>query len=285
MSNPNPRTRWLRREGGLAQRLVALRRGAYPTAKAFAEAVGWSQSVVSRFETGERAPSVDQVRTWVAACGGTEDQAKGLVQMLLAGGSIRSAWGEQLENGLATYQRSVTELIAEASFVAYFENVIVPGPLQTATYTRAALSTLLPDTPPAELDDSVVERMARWRMLYDTSRRWELLMDESVLYRWPHGLERAQMRSQIHAVGRALDLPHVQVGLIPLGQGLKLWPQTSFAIYEDVVIIELTGGENAHFGGVDTDVYLDHLRGLWGEAVTEPGAVIALLDRAAGALR
>lgn len=52
---------------GPALRALRLRAG-YEEGKQFAEASGFSRSQVSRFETGERVPSLRNLFRWLEAC-------------------------------------------------------------------------------------------------------------------------------------------------------------------------------------------------------------------------
>jgi hypothetical protein len=132
----NPRTKWLTRPDGLAERLRALREGAFPTAVAFADEIGWYPSKVSRFEKGRSWPSDDDIHAWVATCEAHPDIADELIA-LSKEGVLWSDWSSQMQDGLAGAQENVSHLIEDSTRIVYFEPVFVPGPLQTAGYTAA----------------------------------------------------------------------------------------------------------------------------------------------------
>lgn len=281
MNDVDPRSEWLQKPGGLAERLRTIRARAFPSGSALAQALGWSQSTVSRLESGSRPPRAEQVTEWVRACDGTQDEIDELISMIESGRLLWVDWKRHLRNGQAPAQRGVTDLIEASDRICYFETAVVAGPLQTASYTRALLAVLTPGGDPADLDAATTSRMARQQHLYDPSKRWELLMDESVLHRWPdNGSETTEMmRSQIDRIYAVVGMSNVRVGFLPLHERLSAWPQSAFAIYDDMAVVETAGGEVTHTGPV-ANTYVEEMGRLWSVAIEDAEGVRQLLGRA-----
>jgi hypothetical protein len=273
----NPRTEWLSKPGGLAVRLREMRVQAYPTATAFADTIGWAKSKVSRAETGSVLLKEPEIRRWVEVCGGAPATADELVELSQASQMLWSDWKSQLRDGLAAAQGNITSLIETADRIAYFETTVVPGPLQIPAYARALLGVLQPDKPADDIDAAVTARAARWQALFDPSKRWELLMDESVLIRWPGSAD--MMRLQLSHIRGLIGLPNARIGVIPLRTTLEVWPATPFAVYDQLVVVEKLKDEDTHVGPV-AEQYIEALGQLWGQAVEDPDGLNAMLDAA-----
>jgi hypothetical protein len=131
----------------------------------------------------------------------------------------------------------------------------------------------------------VTARMQRWEALYDTSKQWELLMDESVLRRWPGPDGAAVMRTQLDRIEWVVGARNVRLGVIPLERSLSVWPQNAFAVYDHLVLVETFAGENTYppdtKGAAEYQRWLDRL---WTEAVEDPDDLTAIIARAREAL-
>ena len=58
----------------LGRRLRGLRVGAFPSGTAFGQALGWSQSKVSKIENADVLISVDDLGRWLAETGASQDE-------------------------------------------------------------------------------------------------------------------------------------------------------------------------------------------------------------------
>lgn len=269
--------RWLNRPGGLASRMRAMRDAAGLSGKDIADRLGWAQSKVSRVESGQQKPSTEDVQAWAAACGGDGDE---LVQLLDEVNEAHQDWRQRMRRGQARVQADYTQLIAEATHIVYVDTVYVPGPLQTADYTRRVLTEMigLHDLVIDDVDAAVLQRQEQQRMLYDASKRFEFLVGEPVLRYLL--VPPAAMRAQLDRLQTVIGLPNVRFGVVPMGVELAVTPQHGFQMYDDVVMLETFQGERRH---VDDEVkpFLWALEGLWREAVTDDSARHLITEAAA----
>lgn len=119
-----------------------------------------SRPVIAKWETGERAPNLDDL----ASCE-TKLGTRGYLGRILTEWVSREVSPEWFE------WRGVVE---DATEVLNYENVVVPGLLQTPEYARAVLPS----------DDMVAQRLERQQIFEkEDSPAYEALIDESVLYR------------------------------------------------------------------------------------------------------
>lgn len=262
---------WLTAPDGLANRLRDLRVAAGLSGKELAEGLGWPPSKVSRLERGRQLPSVTDVEAWGRACRADDDATAPLLDQVGEARTIRMQFRRRMARGQARVQATYSDLVARSTVVRHFETVYVPGLLQIAEYARRVLGEMvdLHGLPIDDVDAAVAERMQRQHLLYDTSLRFEFLLAEPVL-RW--GLVPGDvMRNQLDRLLSVHAMPHVRLGVIPLGVELATAPQNSFQLYDDTAIVETFVGETVH-GAVESAAYARAMDRLWAEAATGDAA-------------
>ncbi|CAM3497734.1 helix-turn-helix domain-containing protein [Stackebrandtia soli] len=249
-SNTNPIYAWLQEPEGLAERLLALREEAGLSGKELAARSGWEQSKVSRLENGKQRPSESDLTSWAAACGKPEAAADliGIWTRLLA--SHRD-WKHRVKvGGHAAVQTDFVKLTTEATCIRNFSLAFVAGLLQTPDYANAVFQEMavLHEHPDDDIDAAVAKRLQRQTMLYDTSKTFDIVIDEAALRRNVYGPKI--MRGQLDRLSAAIGMSNVDVRILPMRptKPLGISPQNSFAIYDDVALVETYVGESVHDG-------------------------------------
>ncbi|MEJ2886182.1 Scr1 family TA system antitoxin-like transcriptional regulator [Actinomycetospora aeridis] len=104
-----------------------------------AERLGWpSQSKVSLLESGKQRPSVEDVRAWAEATSADVDELLDARERALTRHlDIREA--ARTPGGVEALQGSLADLEAGSTTLAEYQPTLIPGPVQTADYTRAWL--------------------------------------------------------------------------------------------------------------------------------------------------
>ncbi|OLT27882.1 transcriptional regulator [Nocardiopsis sp. CNR-923] len=227
---------------GLGQRLRKLRGSAGLTGNQLANQLGWSQSKVSKIETGRQAPSPEDVAAWVRACGAPEAHTD-LLARLRNLESMWVEWKEQLGGGLGGIQsRIVTEEERVSQFRAY-ESMIIPGLLQTPGYAAAVLEMVSRRNGTAiGLAETVEQRIRRQEILYRRDKRFHFLIAEAALHH--RRGDRDTMIEQIDRLISVSGLSNVSVGIIPFDAPPPYLPLHGFWVQdEDAVIIETASAE------------------------------------------
>ena len=261
----------LTRPDGIAVRLHALRVQADIQAKDLAETLGWHPSKVSRIENGKTGPTVEDIRKWVRACGGDDEAADGLEEMLSAAQTEHRNWRMSMRHGQAGVQVGYNKLVGRAHTIRHFEMAAIPGLLQTPEYARRMLSeTVRLHSPEVrDEDEAVAIRMERQKYLYDPTKSFDFLLAEPVL-RWrvcPPGV----MRGQLDRLQTVIGLERVRFGILPLDKPIATIPQNSVGLYvgeeQIVAAVETFAGETIHRGdeAVTFNLAVDYL---WSDAVT-----------------
>jgi transcriptional regulator with XRE-family HTH domain len=229
---------FLNRPEGLATRLRAMRTSAGLTGMSLGDQLGWSQSKVSRIETGRRLPTASDVAEWASACGARDEELQQLLDLLDEAHLVRRDLSHRARWGQVAIQREQTQLAESATRIRSLELVTIPGMLQTAAYAehRMAETVHLFGTNPAEVPAAVAERMRRQQALYAPGKRFEFLLAESALRLLT--CPAAVMRGQIDRLLAVTSTASVTLGVLPFGVELPITPQNSFTMFDDVVQVE-----------------------------------------------
>lgn len=218
----------------LGLRLRELRRDARLTGRQLAAAYGWHPSKISKIEGGKQTPSEDDIEAWARGCGHPE-----LAAELIA--SLRTLEGQYVEfrrmfrAGQRTTQDAIAEIEAESRAVRNFENVFVPGLLQTPEYARYRLAESLEEIGAADdIAEAVGARMQRQQVLYRPGKQFHFVITEAVLrYRLcPPDV----LAGQLDRLVSLTTLTTIRFGVIPFERQLPVAPVHGFYIYDDRVV-------------------------------------------------
>jgi transcriptional regulator with XRE-family HTH domain len=252
-----------------------------------ARRAGISEATMSRYLNKKVVPSPAAVRKIVTAAGqgGTDDaqQAVQLAEDLRAGAARRVVL---LRSGTATAQKRFAEIEAEATHVASFTPLIVPGLLQTEAYARAVFTSGGQSGP--RLEENLRGRIEqRQKLLDDPDHRFTQIVTEGAL-RW-HAGGPAVMAEQVEHIAHRARLDtggRVQIGIIPWSTPVDLFPLTNFDLYDDerAVIVGTNFGTNYLDRPLDVAVYVRMFQRLRELAVFGDAAV-AEIERIAGEYR
>jgi transcriptional regulator with XRE-family HTH domain len=248
----------------LAAELRRLRGGR--TGTTVAKALGWSPAKISRYELGRTSFPLDEVEKLLDFYGVAEPRRTRL--LALAEEANQRGWWEDYADAISAEYMEYIGLEAEAASVAIWENVAVPGMLQTEEYARRVTATwrVAVPVPPGTLDRRVQVRMIRQEILTrDPPLELSVVLDESVLLRKVGGQEL--MHAQLRHLAALSELPNLELRIFPLGREAPVF-SASFEIFGfsamhetgrlgDVVSTESVGSYLYVEG--ETDTYLHRL--------------------------
>lgn len=146
----------------LGSELRRVRENARYSGKELATKLGWSQSKVSRMETGSRTISEVDAATYLAYCGVAGDELNRILELTSA--CHDEYWLQARGQRLADELHSLIVQETTAQVITYYEPMVIPGLLQTEDYARALFHEC--DLLPAEAIEPLVRtRMERQRLL------------------------------------------------------------------------------------------------------------------------
>ncbi|WP_329563783.1 helix-turn-helix domain-containing protein [Kitasatospora sp. NBC_01266] len=266
------RLRELRTEGGL-------------TGRQLAERLGWTQSKVSKLETGRQTATHDDLKAW--AEGVEQPAAEGeLAARLRVLESHSRSWRRQLAAGHRPVQDTLTVEYERSTVLRAWEGSMVVGMLQTADYARHVFSSYVElHQSPRDIEDAVRARVRRQESLYQQGKRYRIVMWEAALRALV--CPPAVMAAQLDRLSGVIGLDTVSLGIVPFGVSLKLPPANGFWVYDERLVIAedwhaelwLTDAENVA-------LYLRTWEALAASALYGPDAhrVITRCRRALGAI-
>ncbi|MEJ2577587.1 MAG: helix-turn-helix transcriptional regulator [Kineosporiaceae bacterium] len=196
--------------------LRKLRRGAGKTQREVADRLDWSPSKIIRIENGAVAVQPTDLRALLEEYGVRDRRViEELVQM--ARDSKKQPWSEY-KDILSQETLDLFRATASATIYREYDNVVVPGPLQTEEYTRALMAEGF--AKPEEVIDRYVEfRQEAHEALLggDQSPTMFCLLDEGVIRRPIGG--PGVMRRQLEHLREVSRNSNVSVRILPFSLG------------------------------------------------------------------
>jgi transcriptional regulator with XRE-family HTH domain len=233
----------------LADQLREIRENAGLTGRKLAELAGWhGVSKVSKIEHASRPVSVEDLRTWCRVCGVSPQRTHELLAEQRAVAGMWVTYRQLNRGGLKSAQESVRARYEAARLMRFYLTKAIPGLLQTAAYTTAALEAVRVEQH-VEVDDvteAVAERMDRQNVLRRPGARFVFVLEEDVL--WHRTTPSATHADQLRHLLEVMRLPSVSLGIIPRAtdrtiSGPGVWPEESFTITDtEIVTVELVSG-------------------------------------------
>ncbi|MGH8905632.1 MAG: helix-turn-helix domain-containing protein [Egibacteraceae bacterium] len=231
----------------LAARLRDLRRSAGITGVQLAERCGWTQSKVSKIETGRTVPQLADVEAWCQVTAAPNEVRESLLDLCEQVFTTVAAWRKEVSSGLRRKQERIGRLEDATTLIRVFQPALVPGLLQVAAYAervfRMGAIAAVEDVPGA-----VKARMERQQILFDRSRRFEFVLGEAAI-RWRPG-PPTLLIGQLDRLASLLDLPNIEIGIIPWTAEAIEVQQHGFVIFGDrdageeaFVVVETVAGE------------------------------------------
>lgn len=217
------------------------------TQEAVAAAMGWSLSKLIRIENGSVALSVDDLGA-LAQHYGVTDQGRVAELVALSRAAGERSWWSGYE-GIPVPLRRLIEYEDQASASRHYQDLVVPGLLQTSDYIRASTRQLAPDMPAGQVDLVDEVRLKRQELLSRThAPQMFFVLDEAVIRRNVGGND--VMRRQLQQLVATADMPHVAIEVVPFAAGLVPGLQAPFVIHEfadassdDVLYLESPRGD------------------------------------------
>lgn len=188
--------------------------------------LGWTQTMVSRIETGKRPVTPMEVVKYTSACGVHDAQQDALLQLADEPDDYRL----KLHDGkLPDELRALIFHESTASTIESYQPIYIPGITQTEDYARAVFEA-------AEIfDAAAIDRLIEVRMArHDALTRpypaqCELFVHENVL-RVPVGGPRVMCEQMLHLLF-ASSRPQCSIRVIPASAGAHGLMFGSFSIF------------------------------------------------------
>jgi transcriptional regulator with XRE-family HTH domain len=195
-----------------------------------ANALGWSESKISRMETGDRGLYADDVAAVLGFLRVPAEIRQELMDLVRSG--VERNWHEI--GGDAPIPKLVRDLIRfenDATAIYNFEPLLVPGLVQTAEYARTLMRRAAFTRPAHEIESMVSVRMERQRVLDRAEPpRLNLIIEETVLRRTMD--DPAMMIGQLQHLLAASARRHISILILPFGAEAAIATQGSLLMLD-----------------------------------------------------
>lgn len=192
--------------------------------------MGWSESKVSRMETGERGLYVDDVAAILGFLQVPAEIRQDLMNLVRAGNERN--WHEI--GGQLPIPKLVRDMIRfenEATAIYSFEPLLIPGLAQTAEYARALMRAHPQQISADIIEGMVAARMDRQRVLDRADPpRLHLIIEETVLRRTMG--DPVMMHGQLQHLLAATARRNVSIRALPFDAVGPVAAQGSFKIID-----------------------------------------------------
>lgn len=193
------------------------------------EAVGWSESKVSRIETGRvgiRQPDLELLLDLYQV---PADARPAL--LMLRRQAAHRGWWHSYSDALPKWFDEYVGLEDGAKSKLIYDNQLVPGLMQTADYANAVIRAAQPWVDDDEVERRLSARITRQAVLSmsDPLQVWAVL-DEAVLHRQVGGAE--VMGAQLRRLNDIGALPNVTLQVLPFDVGAHASMGTSFDLLQ-----------------------------------------------------
>ncbi|MFJ5862930.1 helix-turn-helix domain-containing protein [Streptomyces parvus] len=239
----------------LAAMLRNLRKQAGLSGDRLAARCNMSQSKVSRIENGKVRPSLVDIERILRAL----DAPPALVAEVSVLARIAATeWQDarsMRRKGLDKKQLELAGLEAASTDFRFFLLSMLTALLSTPEYIRASLAHI-----PGGHGNTVAKKLERQEVLYDRRKRFTFLVTEQAA-RSPF-VSADAMAVQLDRLASLSRLPHVRLGVLPMGTRLPGCPLNTFTVYDEALAtVETTTGVMVFRDPRDVRMYLDEFAG------------------------
>jgi transcriptional regulator with XRE-family HTH domain len=209
----------------LGGELRRIREAAGLSGSELARAIGWSQSKVSRVETGRFGASLAELAELLDFYQVPEEVRAELLARTARREGLEGAWVVRA-GGPPRRQAELGTIESRVHRLRQYQATAVPGLLQTSRYAQAVAEAMgFEDVP--SIAERRGERQAAFHRREDV--RYEVVLDARALMRWPGG-DSVMIEQLEHLID--LEWPSLDLRVLPARGGAGALSMGGFLIYE-----------------------------------------------------
>ncbi|MFI6524268.1 helix-turn-helix domain-containing protein [Streptomyces uncialis] len=235
----------------LAALLKELRKRAGLTGDRLARRCNMSQSSISRFENGKAQPGLVDVERILRAL---DAPAEVVAEVTALARLANTQWQDirsMRRKGLDKKQSELAALESSSTELRFFLMSMITGLLSTPEYIQASLAHS-----PVDTREVVARKLARQEVLRNPAKRFTFILTEQAV-RWPLVPPEA-LAAQIDRLEELTHVPHIRIGVIPLGGHVPVVALDTFTIYDrTLATVENTMGVLILRDARDIDAHLE----------------------------
>ena len=226
----DPRTAGLRRRLGAQLRVIRSQAGL--SGYQLAKRLPFTQSKISRIETGDLWPKLSEIATWLDVCGVADSAERARVLGLAEAIERGVASYRDIQRGsLETRQRELIDIDSQARLIRQYHPVLLPGPFHSADYARACIRAANLGRL-SDVEAAVEARLERGRRLRaGHGADYHAILTESALWWTPAAAPHAVRESQ-QLLLEATAAEHIAVQILPTAAPQTALTQCGFFIVD-----------------------------------------------------
>ncbi|MYW19630.1 helix-turn-helix domain-containing protein [Streptomyces sp. SID2955] len=208
-----------------------------------AEVIAASQARVSRLESGHVTARVIEVRLLLDAYGVEDPEVRTKLEALAKHSKNRGWWLEHAAHLRPDYVDHIA-LEDDATYIREWQQVLVPGLLQTPAYTEAVIQTSPTYMDPERVAQLVRVREARQAKIQEGGATYSAIIWEAVI---THPLVGAEVhRQQLSAILAVGKRKNVTVQVLPFNVGALATLTSAFSAFsfDSEPVVEAVALEN-----------------------------------------
>ena len=199
------------------------------TQEQVADGLDWSLSKVIRIESGSVGVSTTDLKALLTLYGVPDERITELVE--LARLARERTWWSGYRKVISQQYYDLIGYESAAGTIRQYENLVLPGLLQTQEYAREYIGKLIAPDRAGDVETLVELRMRRQEILErDDPPLLFFILDESAVRRRIGGPQ--VMRSQLHHLIGLANQPHITIEVVPFTVGINPGLSGSFTILE-----------------------------------------------------
>ncbi|HET9079743.1 MAG TPA: helix-turn-helix transcriptional regulator [Trebonia sp.] len=218
------------------------------TQEQVASAMDWSLSKLIRIENGSVGISTNDLKAVLQHYKIT-DEDRTAEFLAFSRASRERFWWSSYRDSISRRLIQLIEYENAADISRHYEDLVIPGLLQTTEYMRVSTTQLAPGIPASQVDTVVEVRLKRQELLRKPDGpSLFFVIDEAVVRRLVGGKDL--MRRQLQRLIEAALMPNITVEVVPFTAGLLPGLQSPFVIHEfpddaddDVLYLESPRGD------------------------------------------
>lgn len=216
---------------------------------------GISQSKVSRMEGGRLVPTTEEARRYAEALGAKPAVIRRLVRVIDDLREQHRATAPArvgISRGTAHEQR-VLRNETRARRITVFHPLLIPGGLQSEPYVRAVFSS--GNLAPEVVEARTAARLKRAELLDNLHKQFLFITTPGALG-WRAGSPQV-MAQQIEHLVEVSNRPNVQLGIVPWGTEVTVFPPCGFDLYDErTAVVGVVGGAAYYNDPEDVSKYV-----------------------------
>lgn len=202
----------------LGQALRDLREDSGKTVRAVAADLGVQPGTLSKKENGKIVASTSDVDAYLRICHEHDRRRRDLLYKL-AKDVFQKGWWDGYIDDVDGELIDRIWLESKAIQIDSFENVVIPGLLQTPAYASGLMRIDQPTTPDADIERWLEVRATRQHIINRHEPiNFRAVIDQSVLVR--HVVSPEVMRRQLDYLLKASKLDNVEIWILPFSSGI-----------------------------------------------------------------